>query len=292
MPRARSRSRRDPGPAPTVAGDGRRAADQRERQGDRLGRTPASIRGRTATGRCRRPRADRRVARLGRPARRRARAVRDPSRRQARRRPLIRARFRTRGDRGPRRASSSEGPRLHLIRAHRTPDAARRQRAHLPRILRPPAPDDVEGRARQRRLRLLQHRPARHRGHQAGLRRGRLRPPGPDLPPRAVRRVQGDPPAHAGRPARPVPQGPRGGQGAAHPRLRAGGLRGRRRHRHDHRRRRAARPRHDDRDRRPRHAPARHRPHPADDHAVGRREHDPLRPGPDRRAVRPRARAR
>ena len=72
-------------------------------------------------------------------------------------------------------------------------------------------------------------------GHPPGLRRGRLRPPGSDLPPRAVRRVQGDPPAHAGRPARPVPEGPRGGQGAAHPRLRAGGLRGRRRHRHDHR---------------------------------------------------------
>ena len=123
-----------------------------------------------------------------------------------------------------------------------------------------------------------------------GLRRGRLRPPGPDLPARAVRRVQGDPPADAGRPPRPVPEGPRGGQGAAHPRLRAGRLRGGRRDRHDHRRRRAARPRHDDRDRRPRHAPARHRPHPADDDAVRGREHDPLRPREDRRAVRPRAR--
>ena len=182
------------------------------------------------------------------------------------------------------------GPRLHLVRAHRTPDAARRQRAHLSRIFRVAAPDDLEGRARQRGLRLLQHRPARHRRHPPGLRRGRLRPPGSDLPPRAVRRVQGDPPAHAGRPARPVPQGPRGGQGVAHPRLRAGGLRGRRRHRHDHGRRRTARPGDHDRDRRSRHAPARHGSHPAHDDAIRRREHDPVRPGPDRRAVRSRPR--
>ena len=113
---------------------------------------------------------------------------------------------------------------------------------------------------------------------------------GPDLPPRAVRRVQGHPPADAGRPARPVPEGPRGRQGAPHPGLRAGRLRGRRRHRHAHRGGRGARPRHDDRDRRPRHAPARDRPDAADDDAVGRPEHDHLRPGPDRRAVRPAAR--
>ena len=129
---------------------------------------------------------------------------------------------------------SPRGTRLHLIRAQRTPDVARWQRADLPRIFRAPAPDDVEGRARQRRLRLLQHRPARHPGPPARLRRRRLRPPGADLPPRAVRRVQGHPPAHAGRPARPVPQGPRGGQGAPHPRLRAAGVRGGRRDRHAH----------------------------------------------------------
>ncbi len=41
-----------------------------------------------------------------------------------------------------------------------------------------------------------------------------------DVPPRALRGVQGDPPADAGRPARPVPQGPRGGRGARHPGLR------------------------------------------------------------------------
>ena len=114
--------------------------------------------------------------------------------------------------------------------------------------------------------------------------------PGPDVPPRAVRRVQGDPPADARRPARPVPEGPRGRQGAPHPRLRAGRLRGRRRHRHAHRPGRARRPRHDDRHRRPRHAPARHRPDPPDDDPLGRPEHDRLRPGADRRALRPRAR--
>ena len=54
---------------------------------------------------------------------------------------------------------------------------------------------------------------------------------GPDLPARAVRRVQGHPDADAGRPRRAVPEGPRGRQGAAHPGLRAAGLRGRRRDR-------------------------------------------------------------
>ena len=37
---------------------------------------------------------------------------------------------------------------------------------------------------------------------------------GADLPPRALRRVQGDPPADAGRAARPVPEGARGRRGA------------------------------------------------------------------------------
>ena len=93
--------------------------------------------------------------------------------------------------------------------------------------------------------------------------------PGPDVPPRALRRVQGDPPADAGRPARPVPEGPRGRQGAPDPGLRVRRLRGGRRHRHADGRGGTARPRHDDRDRRPGHAPARHRSHPAHD--------DPLR---------------
>ena len=95
------------------------------------------------------------IAPVGRIAPRRARALRHRWTREARRRRL------TRRPRPP----APRGTRLHLIRAHRTPDAARRQRAHLPRIFRAPAPDDVEGRARQRRLRLLQHRPARHPGH-------------------------------------------------------------------------------------------------------------------------------
>ena len=58
--------------------------------------------------------------------------------------------------------------------------------------------------------------------------------PGPDVPPRAVRRVQGDPDEDAGRPPRPVPEGPRDRQGAPDPGLRDAGLRGRRRHRDDH----------------------------------------------------------
>ena len=74
------------------------------------------------------------------------------------------------------------------------------------------------------------------------------------------------------------------------PGLRAGRLRGGRRDRDHHRRRGAARPRHHDRDRRPRHAPAGHGPHAPDDDALRRREHDPLRPRADPRAVRPRAR--
>ena len=57
-------------------------------------------------------------------------------------------------------------------------------------------------------------------------------------------------------------------------------------------RRGEARPRHDDRDRRPRHAPAGHRPDAPDDDAVRGREHDPVRPGADPRAIRPRARTR
>ena len=97
----------------------------------------------------------------------------------------------------------------------------------------PPA-DDVERRARQRRVRLRQHRPARDPGPPAGLRRGLVRPARPDVPTRAVRRLQGDPRADAGRPARPVPEGPRDRQGAADPGLRDAGLRGRRRHRDDH----------------------------------------------------------
>ena len=148
-----------------------------------------------------------------------------------------------------------------------------------------------QGRARQRRVRLRQHRPARPPGPPARLPRGLVRPARPDVPPRAVRRVQGDPDEDAGRPARPVPEGPRGRQGAAHPGLRDAGLRGRRRHRDDHpAARRARRPRDDDRHRRPRHAPARHAAGPPDDDALRRREHGHVRRRQDRRAVRPAAR--
>ncbi len=56
---------------------------------------------------------------------------------------------------------------------------------------------------------FCEHRPPRVPGHQARLRRRCLRPRRSDVPPRAIRGVQGDPPAHARRPARPVPQGAR-----------------------------------------------------------------------------------
>ncbi len=172
-----------------------------------------------------------------------------------------------------------------------TPDAARRLRARLPRLLRIAAADDVPWRARQRRLRLREHRAARPPGPPARLPGRLLRPAGPHVPARAVRRVQGDPHEDAGRPARPVPQGPRSGQGVAHPRLRDARVRGGRRHRHDHEEARAERePRDDDRHGRSRHAPARYAAHPPHDHAVRRREHGHLRRRQDRRTVRPSAR--
>ena len=76
---------------------------------------------------------------------------------------------------------------------------------------------------------------------EAGPRRGRVRPAQADLPPRPLRRVQGDPDADAGRHARPDPEGARGRQGARDPGLRAGGVRGGRRDRHARRARRRPR---------------------------------------------------
>ena len=185
--------------------------------------------------------------------------------------------------------ASSRGPPLHLIRAHRTPDAARRLRARLPRLLRPAAPDDVQGRARQRRVRLREHRPARHRRTSSPTTsRSPSTCPGPTFRHEQYADYKATRVTDAGRPARPVPEGPRGGQGAAHPGLRAAGLRGRRRHRHDHPpARRQRRARDDDRDRRSRHAPAGHAAGPADDDPLGRREHGHVRRRQDRRAVRP-----
>ena len=173
-----------------------------------------------------------------------------------------------------------------------TPPAARRQRPHLPRLLRPhrPAADDVEGRARHGRVRLHQHRAARDPGREAGSRRGRLRPRQADLPPRAIRGVQGQPDADAGRHAGADPQGAGGRQGAGDPGLRARGLRGRRRDRDAGGPGRGARLRDHHPHRRPGHAPARERAHPADGVAARRdREHRRLRPGEDRRPVGPAA---
>ncbi len=190
-------------------------------------------------------------------------------------------------------AGASRGPRRREdADVHGTPDAARRQRAHLSRLLRAHqrAALDLEGRAGERGVRVLEHRPARLPGRAAGLRRDRLRPSGPDLPSRVVRGLQGDQATDAGRPARPVPEGARGGRGAPPAGLRDGGLRSGRRHRHPHARGRGARPRDHDRHRRPGHAPARHGPNAAHDDPHGRRRDGDLRPGADRGAVRPRCR--
>ena len=93
-----------------------------------------------------------------------------------------------------------------------TPPAARRQRAHLPRVLRPhrPAPDHLEGRARHRRLRLHEHRAARDPGREARPRRGRLRPPKPTFRHDRYAEYKAHPDADAGRHAGPDPEGPRG----------------------------------------------------------------------------------
>ena len=116
--------------------------------------------------------------------------------------------------------------------------------------------------------------------------------PGAHVPPRPLRRVQGDPDPHARRHARADPQGEAGRARPEHPRVRAGGVRGGRRHRHARRPGRGPRVRHHDPHRRPRHAPARQRAHEADGLAPRRhREHRRLRPREDRGAVGPAARA-
>ena len=115
------------------------------------------------------------------------------------------------------------GPPVHLPRAHRTPDAARRLRARLPRLLRAPAADDVEGRARQRRLRLLRASScAASRTSSPTTSRSPSTCPGPTFRHEQYAEYKATRDADAGRPARPVPEGPRGRQGAAHPGLRDG----------------------------------------------------------------------
>ena len=140
-----------------------------------------------------------------------------------------------------------------------SPDAARRQRAHLPRIFRPhrAAPDHVEGRARVGRLRVHQHRAARVPGRRARPCRGRLRPA------RSRRSATSDSPSTRPRGrACPTRCASRSRRSAASsrpsgiPELRDGGLRGRRRHRHARRAGGGSGLRHDDPDRRPGHAPA------------------------------------
>ena len=191
------------------------------------------------------------------------------------------------------RRASRQGRATDSTRfADGTPDAARRQRAHLPRLLRPPAALDREGRARQRRVRVHLDPPARLPGREAGLRRGRLRPP------RARRSgTRSSAEYKATRKPMPddlrvaVPEGPGGRRGPPDPRPRARRLRGGRRHRDPHAPGGGTRDRLHRRDGRPRHAPDRERPGPPHDHSAGGPEHGLLRPRHDPRAVRAGARA-
>ncbi len=114
---------------------------------------------------------------------------------------------------------------------------------HLPRLPRPAPPDAQVRRAAGRRgVGLLQHAveaDLRHPGRRRRQGPGRADPPGgdvrrqrEDLPQPALRPVQGPPPAAARRPRSPVPADPRGDARLRRAGHRAGGLRGRRRHRH------------------------------------------------------------
>ena len=229
---------------------------------------------------------------MGRPAARRTRrpaGPRGPQDRSARRtgRPGGRGRLANAADHDRSRhlPGYTCGIPTRTLGADGTPPAARRQRAHLPRLLRAdrPAPDHLEGRAGHGGVRLHEHRAARDRGRAPRPHRGRLRPGQADLPPRALRGVQGHPDADAGRHAGSDPEGPRRGEGPGHPGLRAGGLRGRRRDRDAHGPGRGRRPRGDDPHGRPGHAPAGHRAHAADGQPPRRcRQHGGLRPREDR----------
>ena len=131
------------------------------------------------------------------------------------------------------------------------------------------APDDVEGRARQRGVRLLQHRPARR--SRTSSRTTSRSPSTCPARPSATSSTPSTRPPRTRMPDDLRDQFPKVREVVKALRIpvyELAGLRGRRRHRHAHGRGRAARPRHDDRDRRPRHAPARHRPHPADDDSL------------------------
>ena len=169
-----------------------------------------------------------------------------------------------------------------------TAHAPRCPQPHLSGLLRPArdAADHEQGPARQRRLRLLVHRPARLRRHEARPRHVLLRR-GPLVPRRPLRGLQGHAPAHAGRPARPVPHRARDAGGLRHPRPRDGRLRGGRPHRLAVAAGRAARPGDHHRLGRPGHAAAGHRADQAHDDPPGRPVDRHLRPGAHPRALRP-----
>ena len=109
----------------------------------------------------------------------------------------------------PARAEADSGPPADADRpvdshgARSGPGPRRRLVVSVPRLPRAAAADQLARRAHRRGARRAQHaaasllRGVRPQPHRRGVRRA-----GQDLPRRAVRRVQGAPPADAGRPAR------------------------------------------------------------------------------------------
>ena len=128
---------------------------------------------------------------------------------------------------GRRQAGGKGRPRL----------SDRRLRLHLPRLSRPAAPHPPLGRAPGRgRARLLRHAvEASARGWRAFPAhpfRGDLRPFRAHVSQRALCRLQGASPGHAGGPRPAISADPRRGEGLQRRLPRAEGLRGRRPHRH------------------------------------------------------------
>ena len=114
------------------------------------------------------------------------------------------------------------------------PPVARRPFAGLPRVLRAAGGELRDGDRTAHQCGLRLHLDARQRPARRGAdpRRGRLRQVAADLPPRAVRGVQGQAQQDPRRVPQPAAADPAGARRAADPPPRDGRLRGRRHHRH------------------------------------------------------------
>ncbi len=147
----------------------------------------------------------------------------------------------------------------------------RRALAHLPRVSRGRLSLDLEGGSEPRGADPQHDAVEADPRGAAGLPRHRARPAGPDLPRRALRRVQGDSHGDAGRPRAPAAVRAAALRGLAHARGGSVRLRSRRRPRH------ARRPRAEDPGPRDRHRHRRQGPpaarRPARARAVGARPH-------------------